>query len=438
MKSISFKLLLIYCSVILFLLISIPFISIHYFEVNQNERNYERLQENHNLVKHLLMKKDFNDIQHIDKYLKLRHEFLIIIKNKKIVFSNKSKYWVKKILKDLHYHEKTFYTINNQSSLEYYYKDYIDHDYRGNKLKIFYDIKHYLFKFKVLERGHDVYQYYIGTDEKLNDDSLEDVFGENMHRDIILLSIILFLVLFVYGFYGLQIFTRPAKTILKDIKNLKAQKDMSLRIDNSYNNEEFKIIATSFNQMLDEIERDVKKITELTITDGLTKLYNRRHFDTVFENEFRRARRNKTNLVISIFDLDKFKQYNDVYGHQKGDEALEAVAQTLRNNTKRANDSAFRIGGEEFAIITSDITEDKIKLYFEKLRKAIEYNKIPHEKNEASEYLTASFGVVIVDFDKISSDDNLTASKLYKITDDMLYNAKEINRNMVKILNYTS
>ena len=137
-----------------------------------------------------------------------------------------------------------------------------------------------------------------------------------------------------------------------------------------------------------------RKIAELqSITDDLTNLYNKRFFKQIFSSERNRAKRNKKNLVLLMLDIDNFKKYNDIYGHFEGDKALKKVASVIRSNAKRANDFAFRLGGEEFAIITSNLFTDKIMKYAQKIRESIFNQKIIHKDNLDIGFLSVSIGV---------------------------------------------
>jgi len=100
----------------------------------------------------------------------------------------------------------------------------------------------------------------------------------------------------------------------------------------------------------------------------------------------------------------------------------------MKAYTKRANDFAFRVGGEEFYIISSDMDEQKAYNYIESLRRGIENIKIIHEHNSASKYVTASFGLIIISYEELES---LDADAIYKIADDALYQAKESGRNKI-------
>ena len=170
-----------------------------------------------------------------------------------------------------------------------------------------------------------------------------------------------------------------------------------------------------------------KHIEELSITDELTKIYNRRFFNIKIEEEINRAKRDKKELCLIILDIDFFKQYNDTYGHQEGDIVIKSVANVLKNRTNRADDFAFRVGGEEFVIITH-IEKDKVLNYANSIKDDIENLKIEHSGNKASKYVTISLGVVCKNAIEINSSE-----ELYKQADINLYEAKRSGRNCVVI-----
>ena len=173
-----------------------------------------------------------------------------------------------------------------------------------------------------------------------------------------------------------------------------------------------------------------KKVFEkLSITDALTKLYNRRHFNDVLTREIHRAEREKVRLSFIILDIDYFKKYNDANGHKAGDDALVAVATTLKSLLHRGSDFAFRLGGEEFGIIFSRLDETKSLEFAEKIRKSIEDLKIIHSGSLVSKFLTISLGLLVVDFSEVSIDEN----GFYTMADDALYLAKERGRNRVTV-----
>lgn len=173
---------------------------------------------------------------------------------------------------------------------------------------------------------------------------------------------------------------------------------------------------------------DRKKIEEIAITDGLTEIFNRRHFDSVFPLKLREMKREKKSFVFVLLDIDHFKQYNDTYGHQEGDKALTSVALILKQTLKRPRDLVFRLGGEEFGLVFDAENTDVAEVFTETVKDAIEGLKIEHRHNSASPYVTVSMGAVFIPpFSELSSD------YLYKIVDDMLYRAKDAGRNKVKM-----
>ena len=171
-----------------------------------------------------------------------------------------------------------------------------------------------------------------------------------------------------------------------------------------------------------------KKNEEIAITDGLTQIYNRRHFDTIFQLKIREMRRDNKPFVFAMLDIDFFKQYNDNYGHQQGDNALISIAKALKNCFRRPRDLVFRLGGEEFGFICDTDNVEETAAVAESLRETVESLKIPHQYNMASAYLTISTGVIFITPDIRFLDENY-----YKAADDMLYQAKTSGRNNVQL-----
>ncbi len=171
---------------------------------------------------------------------------------------------------------------------------------------------------------------------------------------------------------------------------------------------------------------DKKRVEALAITDGLTCLYNRRYFDDIFYRQIQIAKRNKSKLVFAILDIDHFKQFNDIYGHQAGDETLKQVAKTLQDTLRRPGDYVFRLGGEEFGLLFQIKNEKDGFEIVDTVRKNIEDLKMEHTGNSASPYVTVSIGFCI-----INPNDVADIKTIYKKTDDALYKAKEAGRNRI-------
>jgi diguanylate cyclase (GGDEF)-like protein/PAS domain S-box-containing protein len=164
----------------------------------------------------------------------------------------------------------------------------------------------------------------------------------------------------------------------------------------------------------------------LSYQDGLTGVANRRHFDDALAREWRRSGRDKDPLSLIMIDIDLFKAYNDAYGHQKGDECLKQVAQSIRSGLKRPGDLAARYGGEEFVVILPDTDMEGAVAVAEKLQNSVEGLRIPHQASDVSDHVTVSQGVATA-----IADPTDTPEALVKAADQALYQAKEAGRNQV-------
>jgi diguanylate cyclase (GGDEF)-like protein len=165
----------------------------------------------------------------------------------------------------------------------------------------------------------------------------------------------------------------------------------------------------------------------LAARDGLTGLANRRSFDLKLEEEARRACRDQLSLSLLMIDIDCFKAYNDTYGHQKGDECLKAVAQTISRTIGRASDFAARYGGEEFAVILPNTPRSGALLIAEHLRRAVEMIGIAHSASIASGHITLSIGGVA------THGRDLNSERLLASADAALYLAKREGRNRISV-----
>ncbi|WP_408956463.1 diguanylate cyclase [Natroniella sp. ANB-PHB2] len=176
-----------------------------------------------------------------------------------------------------------------------------------------------------------------------------------------------------------------------------------------------------------EIEEANKKLEKMASSDGLTGLANRRFFNNKLEEEWKRSKRKMTPLALIMIDIDYFKEYNDTYGHQAGDECLQKIAQKFEELVLRPADLVARYGGEEFAVILPETGLSGAVKVAERLRIGVESLKLPHQKSQISDYVTISAGVAIA---KPNNDDGL--EKLVKVADAALYLAKEEGRKQVK------
>lgn len=173
----------------------------------------------------------------------------------------------------------------------------------------------------------------------------------------------------------------------------------------------------------------INKLEELVNKDGLTGVYNHRYFHDTLKEKVALSKKHNRPISMIFVDIDYFKHYNDLNGHQMGDEVLRTIGKILEDNL-RGNDIAARYGGEEFAIILPNTNEDEAVVIADKIRKVIENTKFKGEENQPNGVLTASMGISVYP-DK--AKDDIT---LIKSADDALYRAKFFMKNRVET--YTS
>ena len=173
-----------------------------------------------------------------------------------------------------------------------------------------------------------------------------------------------------------------------------------------------------------------KKYKIESITDGMTKLYNRKYFDKIFDNMPFISNANRWDSAFVILDIDFFKQYNDTYGHDMGDLTLKSVATSLQNYFNRDYEYVFRLGGEEFGVILFDIDENILKKCLKDVNNNIESLNIEHKNSNISNVVTISIGAVIY-----KANSYVSCNSLYKMADRSLYESKENGRNQYRIYN---
>jgi len=171
-----------------------------------------------------------------------------------------------------------------------------------------------------------------------------------------------------------------------------------------------------------EVESQLEKEAQ---TDGLTGIANRRTFDEALAREWASAAREGQPLSLLFLDADRFKLYNDRYGHQEGDQLLKMLALTVRGKARRPRDLPARYGGEEFVALLPDTPKERALEVAERIREAVVGLRAQHEDNEGG-IVTVSIGVATV----IPGPDD-DAATLVEAADAAVYRAKEMGRNRV-------
>jgi diguanylate cyclase (GGDEF)-like protein len=179
------------------------------------------------------------------------------------------------------------------------------------------------------------------------------------------------------------------------------------------------------SSLQDELHDAHRKLREISLLDGLTNIPNRRHFDEALSTEWKRCIRHQSPISVILGDVDFFKQFNDIYGHQAGDTCLRAVAGALNESLFRVEDSVARYGGEEFAAILPGTDAIGAVAVAERMRLSARELGIPHEKGVGG-LVSCSFGVA-----SCIPDAEQQLGQLLQAADAGLYGAKRSGRNRI-------
>ncbi|MES2205257.1 MAG: diguanylate cyclase [Pseudomonadota bacterium] len=171
-----------------------------------------------------------------------------------------------------------------------------------------------------------------------------------------------------------------------------------------------------------QLSEALNELEQTSITDGLTRIYNRRHLQASFNLEFSRANRHKFPLSMIMFDLDHFKKINDTYGHPGGDEVLREVAKRVKPLV-RTEDVFGRYGGEEFCVLMPDTTLEGAIAVAERIRSVLQ--SVPVQFGNLHIAMSASLGVSTL------TSEIRTHQELLQLADESLYDAKHNGRNCV-------
>ncbi len=187
-------------------------------------------------------------------------------------------------------------------------------------------------------------------------------------------------------------------------------------------------LADVLSRTNDKLEQANEKLRLASLTDGLTGIFNRRYFDETLDKEWRRLCRVSRPISLMMIDIDFFKAYNDINGHQMGDQCLKTVAERIRVQVKRAADFVARYGGEEFAVVLPETKIEGAGVLGRKIREAVEGSHLHHPATPFSEHVTVSIGIASMIPGKETLSDELIAC-----ADKALYRAKVEGRNRICI-----
>lgn len=272
------------------------------------------------------------------------------------------------------------------------------------------------------------YQAFKNKDERVVVDTINDELKSSLDGNKIenyknILKRIDFLIQ-----YETQVAFKERKKFVEDYQDMKRYLFYSI----------VTILLLSFVIIVYIIFQVIKKDRQLTIlnkkykidsiTDSMTKLYNRKYFDTIFDNMPFIANANNWKCAFIMVDIDYFKQYNDTYGHDMGDETLKKVASTLKEYFNKKYEFVFRLGGEEFGVVLFDIDENSLEKCLKDMNYKILELEIEHKNSKILDIVSISMGAIIYE-----PHTYISANKLYKQADECLYKSKENGRNQYHI-----
>jgi diguanylate cyclase (GGDEF)-like protein len=232
-------------------------------------------------------------------------------------------------------------------------------------------------------------------------------------RDARLAGLLVGLILLLVAIGHLRSILGPLRALIAGIKRVE-EGDLGSEIP-IIRQDEIGKLTLSFNRMTRRILEQREQLVQLTITDGLTGLYNLRHFRVILKQEMDRARRTGHPFSLLMIDVDHFKPYNDSQGHEAGNELLKAIASILKE-TVRDIDAAARYGGDEFAVVLPNASEPEARTLAERIEKGA----------AADGRATLSIGGATFPRHASSMDDLLRRS------DEALYAAKRAGRGCIR------
>ena len=185
-------------------------------------------------------------------------------------------------------------------------------------------------------------------------------------------------------------------------------------------------------EMRNQLNKANRELTELSERDSLTRLYNRRTFETRGQEYWRQANRAREPLSVLLLDIDHFKAYNDCYGHLAGDDCIRKVSDSIAQCANRPGDMVARYGGEEFVVLLTNTPESGARHVAEQIRQTAANLQIEHRESSAAEFVTISIGGAT-----LSNTHVADLNTLLHAADQALYRSKDAGRNRVTVRQFT-
>ncbi len=274
-------------------------------------------------------------------------------------------------------------------------------------------------------RYYREWEWNIGTGIYM--DSLEDLVQERQYnmtsrmRMVIYRTIITIGILILAVFLGTLFFARVTASLFSSYDAY--IREASLELEQLNLSLEVKV-----KNKTSELEKKNKELEQLVITDSLSNIFNRRYFDFILKKEWYRHMRNHVNIALLMCDVDFFKQYNDTYGHQKGDDCIRIIGEIVKKVCQRPIDIPVRYGGEEFALILPQTDTEGAFQVGKDIQKSLESLKIEHSGSDISSFLTISIGI-----SSRIPEKGHDYSEIIGFADAALYRAKANGRNRIEV-----
>jgi diguanylate cyclase (GGDEF)-like protein len=189
-------------------------------------------------------------------------------------------------------------------------------------------------------------------------------------------------------------------------------------------NDEITDLAEAFNEFIHTIDIQKQKLEQLSMSDGLTGIANRRALDIRLKHDIEISIRQKSSVAILLMDIDCFKQYNDNYGHSAGDQCLKDVSKIIGDSLQRDSDFVARYGGEEFVCVLPKTDSQGAQMIAANLIEQFKQAALPHKYSNIADYLTMSIGIATSQPDNV-----LSPETIIKQADSALYVSKQTGKN---------
>jgi len=255
MKSVKLKLFIWYALTIFLILFFMSVISMFFFKENAQTNSLKALDSSFLEIKKSIQKNNDEYIKNINEEIELKELFLIIFKNDKVLFSNQTRNKTALILEEIDYKDddKKYKDFENErkKEIDEFYDDYEENDY--------IELDDYVMHISYVEKKNDFYEIYLGVDENYVEKTQEEI-----QKIIISINSVLLLLLMIMGYYLINKTISPLKQILSDLEGLQKKQDLSLRLKEQNTKDEFEQLISTFNKMLEGIEKSVENIKQFS------------------------------------------------------------------------------------------------------------------------------------------------------------------------------